>query len=390
MNATTAGGVGEGDSSSGSSSKNGCSSFLLIVKEDISSLAALFERRALPATAVGVGIAALSQVCGINAILFFAAPFFSSLTGEGVGGNNNPSVSSGLLSAVVVGLALFGFTLVALALVDRVGRRSLLLVGGGVMLASELALAGLLGYFLGGSKSSSSPAQQLLLPRGAAAGALFLMCCFVAAFASSLGPLGWLVPTEVFSAKDRSAGQALATTVNFLFVFITTQFFLASLCAMRHWTFVAAAGAVVVLLLFAQFLMPVSGERERESVCFSSSSTKNSKGQNINLDLAFPSISITKIKTGNKGHPHRPRLGAVEGPPGLVEVRRGGLSGRGGRMERGGRAQGSEKRRRRRRRKEDAAAEEGEWRLREVERVIFFSSEERYCRARNQSRSLFL
>ena len=259
-----------GKSTGGGGGGGGCSSFLLVVREDLSSIAALFQRRALPATAVGVGIAALSQVCGINAILFFAAPFFSSLSAAGSSGGgegaSSPASSSGLLSAVVVGLALFGFTLVALALVDRVGRRALLLVGGGVMLATELSLAGLLGYYLpgGGSKSPSSSSgqqqQQQLLPRGAAAGALFLMCCFVAAFASSLGPLGWLVPTEVFSAKDRSAGQALATTVNFLFVFVTTQFFLASLCAMRHWTFVAAAAAVVVLLLFAQFLMPVSEE----------------------------------------------------------------------------------------------------------------------------------
>ena len=267
--ATAGGGGGaRGESGSGSSdSRSGCSSFLLMMKEDLSSLAALFERRALPATVVGVGIAALSQVCGINAILFFAAPFFSSLSAgeEGAGGKN-----SGLLSAVVVGLALFGFTLVALALVDRVGRRALLLVGGGLMLASELSLAGLLGFFLGGSRSSPSAAR--LLPRGPAAGALFLMCCFVAAFASSLGPLGWLVPTEVFSARDRSAGQALATAVNFLFVFVTTQFFLASLCAMRHWSFVASSAAVVVLLLFAQFLMPVrerERERERERQSFS-------------------------------------------------------------------------------------------------------------------------
>lgn len=263
--ANAAGGEDKSSSSlcSSFSSRRCCSSLLSFVREDLSALAALFERRALPATAVGVGIAAVSQVCGINAILFFAAPFFSALSSEGDSGggssSSSPSISSGLLSAVVVGLVLFGFTIVALALVDRVGRRALLLAGGAVMLASELSVAGLLGHFLGGGKGgSSSSSPPALLPRGPAAGALFLMCCFVAAFASSLGPLGWLIPSEVFSSRDRSAGQSLATAVNFLFVFVTTQFFLSSLCAMRHWTFVAASVSVVVLLLFAQFLMPVN------------------------------------------------------------------------------------------------------------------------------------
>ena len=402
--ATAGGGGGaRGESGSGSSdSRSGCSSFLLMMKEDLSSLAALFERRALPATVVGVGIAALSQVCGINAILFFAAPFFSSLSAgeEGAGGKN-----SGLLSAVVVGLALFGFTLVALALVDRVGRRALLLVGGGLMLASELSLAGLLGFFLGGSRSSPSAAR--LLPRGPAAGALFLMCCFVAAFASSLGPLGWLVPTEVFSARDRSAGQALATAVNFLFVFVTTQFFLASLCAMRHWSFVASSAAVVVLLLFAQFLMPVregerERERERETEFFFFRRRRGSPTVLSGKEISQPSstsrtpnfflFSLSNQKqneTGDQGGPHRSRLGAVEGPSGLVEARRQSSSGRGGRK----RGRSGPERRRRGRRKGRSAAEEGERRLRKVGVVFslprFLFSNGRYCRAKNQPRSLF-
>ena len=395
------GGSGKGASGSRCSCPSCCpssfSSFLLVLEEDLSSLAALFQRRALPATAVGVGIAALSQVCGINAILFFAAPFFSSLTGEGT--SNSPSssssssISSGLLSAVVVGLALFGFTLVALALVDRVGRRLLLLAGGAVMLATELALAGLLGFYLpqsSSSSSSSSQQQQQLLPRGAAAGALFLMCCFVAAFASSLGPLGWLVPTEVFSAKDRSAGQALATAVNFLFVFVTTQFFLASLCAMRHWTFVAAASAVVVLLLFAQFLMPVGERREiRERVFFSVGKggsrvvRREEKKKNSTLDHKIKNGKKNE-KTGDQGRAHRSRPGTVEGPPGLVEVRyrRRSLSWRGGgggwrerrrRKKRGGGgARGSQKKRGRGRKGSSSAAEEGERRLKK-KRESFFS-----------------
>jgi hypothetical protein len=79
---------------------------------------ALFSRRRLPELIVGCGVAAFSQACGINAVLFFTPATFNSL---GLG------PQAALLNAVVVNGTLFLGTFVSLALVDRVGRRPLLL-----------------------------------------------------------------------------------------------------------------------------------------------------------------------------------------------------------------------------------------------------------------------
>lgn len=201
---------------------------------------ALGARRVRPELVVALGVAFGSQTNGINAILFYAAPIFSSL---GAGGK------AALLASVAVGVALFAPTLIAAAAVDRIGRRPLLITGGIVMMATELALAGLLGKHMGHVAGAA-------LSPGAAKACLALMCSFVTAFALSWGPCGWLVPSEVFPLDVRAAGQAAATAVNFLTVFATTQFFLTSMCAMRHWVYVASAVAVALATLFVAFLLP--------------------------------------------------------------------------------------------------------------------------------------
>ena len=124
-----------------------------------------------------------------------------------------------------------------------------MLQGGVQMLVCELALAGLLGHYLGGGGAATLPAP-------AAAAALALMCLFTLGFAWSWGPLGWLIPAEVWPLDARSAGQALSTCVNFLVVFFTTQYFLAMLCAMRYWAYVFFAAWVAVMTLFAGLLLP--------------------------------------------------------------------------------------------------------------------------------------
>ena len=191
-----------------------------------------------PELIVAIGVAIGSQTSGINAILFYAAPIFASL---GAGS------SASLLAAVAVGVALFAPTLLAAVAVDRVGRRPLMITGGLVMVATELALASVLG--------KNMVAGAAMSP-GAARAALALMCSFVAAFALSWGPCGWLVPSEVFPLDLRAAGQAAATAANFLTVFLTTQFFLASMCAMRQWVYVSGAFAVVLSTLFVAALLP--------------------------------------------------------------------------------------------------------------------------------------
>ncbi|KAI4297192.1 hypothetical protein L6164_037091 [Bauhinia variegata] len=86
---------------------------------------------------------------------------------------------------------------------------------------------------------------------------LFLICAYVAAFAWSWGPLGWLVPSEIYSLEARSAGQAINVAMNMFFTFGVAQIFLAMLCHLKFGLFFFFfAGFVLVMTIFIAALLP--------------------------------------------------------------------------------------------------------------------------------------
>ncbi|KAI8473760.1 MAG: hexose transporter [Monoraphidium minutum] len=200
---------------------------------------ALFSRRRLPELVVGCGVAAFSQANGINAILFFTPATFSSL---GLG------AQASLLNAVVVNGTLFLGTFVSLALVDRVGRRPLLLQGSLQMLLCMAGVAAALGVSTQGGTAPLSPPGAVAM--------LVLTCLFVGGFAWTWGPIGWLLPSECCPLDCRQAGQSLFTTTNFLVAFATTQAFFSELCAMRFYVYLFFAGFIILQLLFVALLVP--------------------------------------------------------------------------------------------------------------------------------------
>lgn len=85
---------------------------------------------------------------------------------------------------------------------------------------------------------------------------LFFICAFVAAFAWSWGPLGWLVPSEICPLEVRSAGQAINVAVNMLFTFAIAQVFLVMLCHLKFGLFFFFAAFVLIMTLFIALLLP--------------------------------------------------------------------------------------------------------------------------------------
>lgn len=85
---------------------------------------------------------------------------------------------------------------------------------------------------------------------------VFLVCLFVMAFAWSWGPLGWLIPSETFPLETRTAGFAFAVSSNMFFTFLIAQAFLSMMCHMRAYIFFFFAGWILVMGLFALFLLP--------------------------------------------------------------------------------------------------------------------------------------
>ena len=85
---------------------------------------------------------------------------------------------------------------------------------------------------------------------------VLFICIYVAGFAWSWGPLGWLVPSEIFPLEIRSAGQSINVSVNMLFTFIIAQAFLAMLCRMKFGLFYFFGGWVVIMTTFIAFFLP--------------------------------------------------------------------------------------------------------------------------------------
>ncbi|CAN1812380.1 Sugar transport protein 10 [Linum perenne] len=200
----------------------------------------IIQRRYRPQLVFCTLIPFFQQFTGINVVMFYAPVLFKTL---GFG------QKASLFSAVISGLVNVIATLVSIYGVDRWGRRKLFLEGGIQMIICQVVVAILIG-------TSFGKAGVGAMSTGMAAALVFFVCGFVAAFAWSWGPLGWLVPSEVCPLEIRSAGQAINTGVNMLFTFIIGQFFLSMLCGLKYGLFFFFAAFVVVMSVFICFFLP--------------------------------------------------------------------------------------------------------------------------------------
>ena len=144
---------------------------------------------------IGVGLAVFQQVTGINAIIYYADKIFAAA------GFASPADQTAATTWAVGGVNVLA-TLVAIAFVDRLGRKPLLLAGL-VGMGSSLAVVGLAfvqlddvtrGSASGGSAASSSPSAAGIVT-------LVALVVYIASFAFSLGPIVWTVINEVFPRR---------------------------------------------------------------------------------------------------------------------------------------------------------------------------------------------
>lgn len=144
-----------------------------------------------PMMVVGVGLAAFQQLIGVNTVIYYA-PTILSFTGIGAG--------SALTQSLFIGVTNVVFTALAVLLLDRVGRRPLLLVGTSGMVMA-LGVLGL--FFRVGWLQEHAPLLALVALLG-----------YVASFAIGLGPVFWLMISEIFPLPVRGAAESAASVVN--------------------------------------------------------------------------------------------------------------------------------------------------------------------------------
>ncbi|KAI3793113.1 hypothetical protein L1987_35727 [Smallanthus sonchifolius] len=148
---------------------------------------------------------------------------------------------------MVTGAAGLSMTFLSLLIIDKVGRRTIFTIGGVQMFVSQMLVGAVMAGKLGDHGGLSKGYGYLVL---------ILICSYVAGFGLSWGPLGWLIPSEIFPLEIRSAGQSITVAVGFLFTFIVAQTFLEMLCHLKAGTFFFFGGWVGVMTVFVYLFLP--------------------------------------------------------------------------------------------------------------------------------------
>ena len=144
----------------------------------------LFSRKYRLPIFLAVSIGLFNQLSGINAILYYLNDIFTKAGFSRVSGD---------LQAVAIGCTNLLFTMLAMAVIDRVGRKALLLIGS---VGTALCLAGVAAIFFSGKH------ENLLV---------WLLIGYIASFGFSQGAVIWVYISEVFPNRVRAKGQSLGS-----------------------------------------------------------------------------------------------------------------------------------------------------------------------------------
>jgi sugar porter (SP) family MFS transporter len=168
---------------------------------------------------LAITIGAFNQLAGINAILYYQGTIFKAA---------GFSQLSGDLQAIAIGLTNFLFCLVGMSVIDRFGRRSLLLVGA---VGTFLCLSGVAWIFI-------SQSHQAAL--------LALLVVYVAFFSMSQGAVIWVYISEVFPTSVRSKGQGIGSASHWI---------MNTIIAFAFPVIAARFGAGIPFVVFAAFTL---------------------------------------------------------------------------------------------------------------------------------------
>jgi sugar porter (SP) family MFS transporter len=201
-----------------------------------SSWAVVFRHQWRRPLLIGIGLAVFQQITGINAIIYYADQIFAAA--GFVTQASQTTVTTWAIGGVNV-LA----TLIAIAYIDRLGRRKLLLAGL-IGMAISLVVVGIAFQFIGPAPVGAAATATAAAPSGGGIITLLALVGFIICFAFSMGPVVWTVINEIFPGHIRGRAVAVATAANWGSAFLVSQFFL---------TLIGSIGNSLTFWLFALF-----------------------------------------------------------------------------------------------------------------------------------------
>ena len=208
----------------------------------------LFKPGLRRAMIVGVVLALFSQITGINAIIYYGPKIFASAGATGDGP---------LIFTVIIGCINTVFTFIAIGFIDKLGRKTLLLWGVGGMVISLIGTA------------------YCFLNNAGAVPLMAFIFFYIGCFAASLGPIPWVIISEIFPTKTRGVAMSFATTVLWLGVVLITQFTPIMLdettwggttSRAAAFTFILFAVNGVILWLFTKMRIPETKQKSLEEI----------------------------------------------------------------------------------------------------------------------------
>lgn len=200
-----------------------------------------------PALIIAVGLFIIQQFSGINTVIYYAPRIFQD-AGFSAG-------SAAIWATVSVGVINVVATVAALMLIDRVGRKPLLYTGLAGMAVSLAVVASSSLLSAGGTNTAADYVTVLAV------------WAFIISFAISLGPIPWLMASELFPVSVRGKAASIATVVGWVGNLIVSATFLSLLDAVgTAGTFFGYAGVAVLGFIFVWFLVPETKGRTLEEI----------------------------------------------------------------------------------------------------------------------------
>ena len=185
-----------------------------IKAESTAIKASIFSKTMLPIVIIGTVLSVLQQFTGINAVLYYGADIFEQALGFGQ--------DDVLLQQILLATVNLVFTFIAMFTVDKLGRKPLLMIGGVGMLVGFLIM-GITLYFSDYSQINSAGLPTISTFEGILS--LIGVLIFIGAFAMSMGPIVWVLLSEIFPNKIRSAAMAVAVAAQWLANYFVSQTF---------------------------------------------------------------------------------------------------------------------------------------------------------------------